>query len=133
MPGEMKVWLTRFAAILACLQLASGARINGHIRFPPRMPRWLPAAHRASGIAALLLAIPVGFDCVAAFGFHDGATRVLAHGLIGFILFGAFAAKVVAVQRRRRPRWLIPVLGTILFLALIGLWLTSLGWPIVSY
>jgi hypothetical protein len=138
-PGLMKVWLTRAAAALACVQLASGLRINGHIGFPRRIPSWVPLVHRVTGTLAVLLAVPVGLDCVAAFGFHSASSRVpssarvLSHGLIGFVLFGAFAAKVVAVQRRQRPRWLIPTLGGVLFVALILLWITSLGWPVSIY
>jgi hypothetical protein len=58
---------------------------------------------------------------------------VVLHGLVGFVLFGAFAAKVIAVQRHRHPSWLIPAIGLTLFLALSLLWLTSLGWPVSIY
>lgn len=133
LPGEMKVWFTRAAAVLALFQLTSGLRIYGRMPFPRRLPRWLPIAHRASGGLAVLLAIPVGFDCVAAFGFRAGSGRLLLHGAAGLVLFGAFAAKVVAIQRRRRPTWLVPLIGVTLFVALSLLWLTSLGWPVSIY
>ena len=132
-PGDMKIWFTRAAAVLACFQLLSGLRIYGRIRVPHRVPGWFGLAHRCSGGLAVLLAVPVGFDCVAAFGLHIGSARVVLHSVIGFVLFGAFAAKVVAVQRRRRPSWLIPAAGVTLFLALALLWVTSLGWPISIY
>jgi hypothetical protein len=133
LPGEMKVWFTRAAAVLACFQLLSGLRIYGRIRIPRRVPGWFRFVHRGSGGVAVLLAVPVGYDCVAAFGFHIGSARVVLHSAIGFVLFGAFAAKVVAVQRRRRPSWLIPAAGVTLFLALALLWVTSLGLPISIY
>lgn len=132
-PGEMKIWFTRAAAVFACLQLVSGLRINGHIPVPRRLPGWFRIAHRASGGLAVLLAVPVAYDCVAAFGFHIGSARVALHAAVGLVLFGAFAAKVVSVQRRRRPSWLIPALGVTLFIALSLLWLTSLGWPVSIY
>jgi hypothetical protein len=132
-PGQMKVWFTRAAAFLACIQLVSGLRINGRIRVPRRVPGWFRIAHRASGGIAVLLAALVAYDCVAAFGFHNGTARVVLHGVVGFVFFGAFAAKVVAVQRHRHPSWLIPAIGMTLFLALSLLWLTSLGWPVSIY
>jgi hypothetical protein len=132
-PGEMKIWFTRAAAVLACFQLLSGLRIYGRIRIPRRVPGWFGLAHRCSGGLAVLLAVPVGFDCVAAFGFHIGSARVVLHSVIGFVLFGAIAAKVVAVQRRRGPSWLIPAAGVTLFSSLALLWVSSIGWPISIY
>ena len=132
-PGQMKIWFTRAAASLAVLQLASGLWINGRIRLPRRPPSWFPIAHRSSGALAVLLAVPVAYDCVAAFGFHTESPRVILHGSAGLVLFGAFVAKVVTVQRRRRPPWLIPAAGLTLFVALALLWLTSIGWPISVY
>ncbi len=81
----------------------------------------------------MLLAALVAYDCVAAFGFHVGPARVVLHGVVGFVFFGAFAAKVVSVQRNRHPSWLIPTIGVTLFLTLSLLWLTSLGWPVSIY
>lgn len=132
-PGQMKVWFTRVAVILACIQLVSGLRINGRIRVPHRIPGWFRIAHRTSGGIAVLLAALVAYDCVAAFGFHVGPARVVLHGVVGFVFFGAFAAKVVSVQRHRHPSWLIPAIGVTLFLTLSLLWLTSLGWPVSIY
>jgi hypothetical protein len=133
LPGEMKVWLTRAAVVLGCFQLASGLRIHGRIRVPRHLPGWFRIVHRASGGLAVLLAVPVGYDCVAAFGFRATSPRIVLHAVAGFGLFGAFAAKVVTVQRRRRAAWLIPAAGMTLFFALALLWLTSLGWPISVY
>jgi uncharacterized protein DUF6529 len=133
LPGEMKIWLTRAAAALACFQLASGLRIDGRVNVPRHLPHWFRYVHRATGTVAVALAVPVAFDCVAAFGFHATSPRIVLHGLAGLFLFGAFAAKVVAVQRRRRPTWLIPAAGAALFAALALLWLTTLGWPVSVY
>jgi uncharacterized protein DUF6529 len=133
LPGQMKVWLTRAAIVLGCLQLVSGLRIDGRIPIPRRLPRWFRVAHRTTGVVAVLLAVPVAFDCVSAFGFHATSPRIVLHGFAGLLLFGVFAVKVVAVQRKRRPVWLIPAAGSALFLGLALLWLTSLGWPVSAY
>ncbi len=100
--GQMKVWFTRVAAVLALFQLASGLRINGHIRVPRRIPRWFRIAHRTSGLLAVLLAAAVAYDCVSAFGFQIGSARLTLHGTVGLVFFGAFAAKVVAWAGRSR-------------------------------
>jgi hypothetical protein len=71
-PGEMKIWFTRAAAALALFQLGSGLRLNGRIPFPRHLPSGFGIAHRLSGGLAVLLAAPVAYDCVAAFGFKHG-------------------------------------------------------------
>jgi hypothetical protein len=133
LPGEMKIWFTRAAAMLAVVQLTSGLRIIGRIAIPRRLPRWFGVLHRASGTLAVALALPVAYDCVAAFGYQLRTTRIVLHGAAGVVLFGAFTAKVIAVQRRHHPSWLVPAAGITLFAALAALWLTSLGWPASVY
>lgn len=132
-PGQMKVWFTGGAETLACFQVLTGLRINGVVSFPRRPPRWFRIAHRGTGMLALVLAAPVGIDCAEAFGFQMGSGRVALHAIAGFVFFGAFAAKVIAVQRRPRPPWLVPAAGATLFLALSAAWATSLGWPVSVY
>jgi uncharacterized protein DUF6529 len=133
LPGEMKIWFTRAAAMLAVVQVTSGLRIIGRIAIPRRLPRWFGVLHRASGTVAVALAVPVAYDCVAAFGYQLRTTRIALHGAAGIVLFGAFTAKVMAVQRRHHPGWLVPAAGITLFAALAALWLTSLGWPVSAY
>ncbi len=133
LPGEMKIWFTRAAAVLAVVQLTLGLRIIGRITIPRRMPRWFGVLHRATGVLAVALAVPVAYDCVAAFGYQLHTTRIVLHGAAGLVLFGAFTTKVIAVQRRHRPGWLVPAVGIVLFAALAALWLTSLGWPVSVY
>ena len=133
LPGEMKIWFTRVAATLAVIQLALGLRIIGRITVPRRLPRWFGLLHRATGTVAVALAVPVAYDCVAAFGYQLDTTRIVLHGAAGLVLFGAFTTKVVAVQRRHRPGRLVPAVGITLFVALAALWLTSLGWPVSVY
>jgi Family of unknown function (DUF6529) len=56
-----------------------------------------------------LLAVPGAYNGVAAFGFHMGSFRVALHSAAGLVFFGVFATKVVAVQCRRRPAWLVSI------------------------
>jgi hypothetical protein len=114
-------------------QLTTGLRIIGRISVPRRIPAWFNVLHRTTGTLAVALAVPVAYDCVAAFGYQLHTTRTAIHGAAGMVLFGAFTAKVVAVQRRKHPGWLVPAAGITLFVALSAVWLTSLGWPVSAY
>jgi succinate dehydrogenase/fumarate reductase cytochrome b subunit len=113
--------------------VSSGLRIIGLVAIPRRIPRWFGVLHRASGALAVALAVPVAYDCVAAFGYQLRTTRIALHGAAGIVLFAAFTTKVIAVQRRHHPSWLVPAAGVTLVVALAALWLTSLGWPVSVY
>src|SRR5439155_5670700 len=85
----LKVWLATAAVTLALFQGASALRIYGKLGRGTG-PRWLRPAHRISGAAAFLLAIPVAYHCLWALGYqwHAG-TRVLVHGTLGFFFVGS--------------------------------------------
>jgi hypothetical protein len=50
------------------------------------------------------------------------------HSLCGCLFYGAFVAKMLVLTRPGTPRWSLPVLGGLLFTALVALWLTSSVW-----
>jgi hypothetical protein len=124
----LKVWLATAAVVLAAFQGATALRMYGRLG-KGTGPRWLRPAHRISGTGAFLLTIPVAYHCLWALGFqwHSG-TRVLVHGIFGCFFFGALAAKVLVVRRRRMPAWALPVLGGALFTAVVAIWATSALW-----
>jgi hypothetical protein len=125
---NMKAWFATGAATLGLFQMLTALRIYGKLPLPRTMPRWLPLAHRLSGTAAFLIAVPVAYHCLWALGFQDTDTRVLAHSLAGCFFFGAFAAKVVVVESKNLPRAALPVAGGLLFSGLVVVWLTSALW-----
>jgi hypothetical protein len=125
---NMKAWFATAAVTLGLFQVVSALRIYGKLRVPREMPGWLPLAHRLSGTAAFLIAIPVAYHCLWALGFQDYSTRVLVHSLAGCFFFGAFAAKVVVVEWKSLPRFALPVAGGLLFSALVVIWYTSALW-----
>jgi len=125
---NMKAWFATAAVTLGLFQVVSALRMYGKLRVPREMPRWLPLAHRLSGTAAFLLAVPVAYHCLWALGFQDYQTRVLVHSLAGCFFFGAFAAKVVVVEWKSLPRLALPVAGGALFTALVIVWYTSALW-----
>lgn len=123
-PLYAKAWLTTVAAVFAVVQLATGYRITHGAA-----QAWMPAVHRWSGRIAILLTVPVIVHCIYALGFGTYSVRVLAHSVLGCIFYGAFVAKMLSlVQRDKMPRWVLPVLGGVVFVSLIGLWATSALW-----
>ena len=125
---NLKVWLATAAVTLAMVQVLTAAKFYGKLG-DDRGPRWLGRAHRASGTLAFLLIVPVAYHCLWALGFQvEGDARVLAHGLLGCLFFGALSAKVLLVRSSGLPGWALPIAGGTLFTALIGVWLTSAFW-----
>ena len=124
---QMKVWLVTAAAVLACGQLLTAARIYDLLRLTPDR-RIYQSVHRWSGRAAILLTLPVAYHCVFMLGFETHTARVLIHSLLGSALYGAFVAKILIVRSNRFKGWVLPVVGGLLFSILLGLWLTSALW-----
>jgi hypothetical protein len=125
---NLKVWLATAAIIFALFQVLSAARFYGRLG-GGRGPTWLGRVHRGSGTLAFFCTIPVAYHCLWALGFQaSGEPRVLVHGLLGCLFFGALAAKVLLVRSRGLPGWALPLAGGTLFTALIGVWLTSAFW-----
>jgi hypothetical protein len=117
------------AVLLACLQLATAARIYGRLRSVVRLPDAVVArVHRYSGRLAFLCTLPVVFHCVFILGFQTANTRVALHSIVGSFFYGLFAAKVLFVRDHSYPSWVLPLAGGSLFVVLATLWLTSGYW-----
>ena len=124
-PLYAKAWLTTAAAAFAVVQLATGYRITR----AAAAPAWMATVHRWSGRIAILLTVPVIVHCLYALGFQAYSARVLAHSVLGCIFYGAFVAKMLSlVERDKMPKWVLPVLGGVVFVSLIALWATSALW-----
>ena len=54
--------------------------------------------------------------------------RVLVHSLAGCTFYGAYSAKMLGLRLRGLPGWTLPVLGGLVFAALVLVWLTSALW-----
>jgi hypothetical protein len=125
-PQTVKVWLATGAAFFAVGQLVSALAMWG--RLGSFSPSWAGTAHRWSGRIAFLLAVPVAVHCLYALGFADYDTRTLAHSLLGCFFFGAFTAKMLVLPKKGLGGWVLPVFGGLVFVLLIGVWLTSSVW-----
>ena len=119
----MKAWL---ATVLAVIQILSALNMYG--RLDASSPAWMSTVHRWSGRLAVLATVPVVVHCLYALGFEYDRPRVLMHSLAGCLFYGAFVAKMLGLARKGVPGWLLPVLGGVVFMALVVLWLTSALW-----
>jgi Family of unknown function (DUF6529) len=126
-PGSVKAWLATIAAVLALVQVGSALVMYGKV---PRVsaPSWIGGLHKWSGRIAFIAAVPAAVHCVYALGFADYSTRVLIHSILGCLFFGAFTVKMLVLPKRGVPGWVLPVLGGVVFAALILIWFTSAYW-----
>ncbi len=127
---HMKAWLTTAATVLAVGQVLSALRLYGRLgrRRGGVAPPWVHRLHRSGGALAVLLTLPVAFQCAWSLGFGTYSARVLTHSVLGCALYGLFVAKMLTLRIRRPPGWALPWLGGALALAFVALWLTSSLW-----
>lgn len=127
---QLKVWTTTVAVLLAIVQLVTALRMYERISWPAVPPDWFGQLHRLSGTLAFLFTIPVGYTCLWSFGWNGGAgdTRTLLHSLFGCLFYGALAAKVFVIRSKPGPRWVLPLLGGLVFTLLVALFATSAVW-----
>jgi Family of unknown function (DUF6529) len=124
---SMKVTLATAAMVLCVVQIFTALRIFGRIGRGPT-PRAVAVTHRISGVMAVLLSVPVAFQCLWSLGFGTYDTRVLVHSLFGCIFYGVFVTKMLTLRSRRMPSWALPWLGGALFTVMVVVWLTSAMW-----
>jgi hypothetical protein len=128
-PIAFKAWFATAAAVLAVVQVLTGARIFGKLQPLVRVaPPGVNRIHRWSGRLAILATVPVAFHCIFILGFQTTDARVFAHSLLGTFVYGFVAVKVWYVRDRDHPRWVVPAAGATLFTTLVALWSTSSLW-----
>jgi hypothetical protein len=131
-PQTVKVWLASGAFGFGLVQLVSALVMYGKIP-GVAAPSWTGALHRWSGRIAFLLTVPVAIHCLYALGFQSGEPRVLIHSLLGRFFFGVFTVKMLVLSGKGMPGWALPILGGLVFTALVGLWLTSSLWFFIAF
>jgi Family of unknown function (DUF6529) len=130
----LKSWLGSALLALAGAQLLLGLWMYG--RLPGvRAARGVATGHRAVGIGAFLLSLPIAYHCALAYGVQTSNvdTRVVVHSLAGCFFYGAFAAKVTIVRAKRLPGWTLPLAGGLLVTLVAVLWYTSALWYFDNY
>jgi hypothetical protein len=135
---QLKVWFATAAFVLAIVQVLLALRMYEKIHWPARVPSWLGDAHRLTGIVAFGLTLPVAYQCLWGLGFETSdmtghaSTRVLIHSITGCFFYGIFVMKVLCVRVRGLPGWTLPVVGGLVFSALVVIFVTSSLWFFVD-
>ena len=126
---HFKAWMATLALLLAVLQLLGALWMYGKLPLRPA-PAWVGPAHRISGSLTLLVTLPVAYHCLWSLGFDPdpGGSRRFWHSVLGCLVYGAFATKILVVRARGMPGWALPVVGGVLFTSLVLVWLTSSLW-----
>jgi hypothetical protein len=123
---EMKTTLAFVVGALLLVQLVGALWMYGRLGRPA--PAWVGPVHRSIGVVAVVISLPVAYDCLLAFGIQTYQPRVLVHALFGCAVYGALVVKVFAVRSRTAPGWFLPVAGGLFFALFLLTVLTSAVW-----
>lgn len=124
----LKSTLASIALGLAALQVLLALWIYRKLPLAGSPPRPVRLAHRVVGFGLFALTVPVAVHCLLAYGVQLTSPRAAVHSLAGCFFYGAFVAKVLLVQSRRLPGWVLPVAGGVLAVVVGVLWYTSALW-----
>jgi hypothetical protein len=124
----LKSTLATIALGLAVLQVLLALWIYRKLPLAGSPPRPVRLAHRVIGFGLFALTVPIAVHCLFAYGVQLTSPRVAVHSIAGCFFYGAFVAKVLLVQSRRLPGWVLPVAGGTLAVVVGVLWYTSALW-----
>ncbi|MBE0428666.1 MAG: hypothetical protein IBX61_02195 [Thermoleophilia bacterium] len=125
--GEKSVLATVLLG-LSVLQLVAIATARGWIgRTAPPARRKLALWHRLEGYAAIALILVISYYCIQLYP-GSGTTRVSVHIGLGITVISLSVLKVAVMRLFPRFFPLMPLLGALLFTALIAIWISSAGW-----
>ena len=124
----LKSALSSIALGVAGLQVLLALWIYRKLPLAGSPPRPVPLAHRVIGFGLFALTVPIAVHCLLAYGVQLTSLRVAVHSIAGCFFYGAFTAKVLLVQSRRLPGWVLPVAGGTLAVVVGVLWYTSALW-----
>ena len=130
---QLKAQLGTALLALALIQLTLALWMYGQLPGAGAATRRVSTVHRVIGLLAFLLSVPIAVHCIEAYGIELTPARAAVHSLAGCFFYGAFAAKVLVVQSRRLPGWLLPLLGGLLVTAVIVSWYASALWYFDGY
>jgi hypothetical protein len=129
---QMKTVLSIGVGILLMVQVMLALWMYGKVGWSSA-PGWIGPVHRVIGVVAVVVSLPVAYNCLLAFGIQTHEARVTLHALLGCAVYGAFVVKVFAVRSRSAPGWFLPVAGGVFFALFIAVVLTSAVWYSAEY
>jgi len=129
----LKALLATVALGLAVLQVLLALWMYRKLPLAGSPPRPARLTHRVAGFALFALTLPIAVHCLIAYGVQLTSVRVAVHSLAGCFFYGAFAAKVLLVQTRRLPGWVLPAAGGTLAIVVAVLWYSSALWYYNGY
>jgi hypothetical protein len=124
----LKSLLATIVLGLAIVQVLLALWIYRKLPLAGSPPRPAGLAHRVIGFGLFALTVPIAVHCLLAYGVQLTSLRVAVHSIAGCFFYGAFAAKVLLVQSRRLPGWVLPVAGGTLAVVVGVLWYSSALW-----
>jgi len=130
---SLKSLLATVALGLAAVQVTLALWLYQKLPGAGRAPKPIGLTHRMVGSVLVIVTLPVAVHCLLAYGVQLSSLRVAVHSLAGCFFYGAFVAKVIAVQSRKLPGWVLPVLGGLLAVVIVLLWYTSALWYYNGY
>ncbi len=125
---QFKTWLSTIALAFLLVQIVTALAMYGRLPGVAHAPAGVAALHRWSGAIAFVVTLPVAFHCLWALGFQTTTSRVLIHSIAGCAFYGAYAAKMLGLRVRGLAGWTLPVLGGLVFAAVVVAWLTAALW-----
>lgn len=130
----LKAWLATGLLAFAIAQLGLALWMYGRLPGIGTGGAPIGSVHRAVGVVALLLTLPIAYHCAFAYGVKtDVDARVAVHSLAGCFFYGAVVSKLTVVRSRRFPGWMLPVAGGTLVVLVAVLWYTSALWYFDDY
>jgi len=129
----LKSWLATGVLALAGVQLTLGLWMYGRLPGLGVAPGRVGLVHRLTGVALVLLTLPIAYHCMLAYGVQTPDSRVAVHSIAGSAFYGAFVAKVGVVRSSRFPGWALPAAGALLVTIVVVLWYSSALWYFNDY
>jgi len=124
----LKSILATVVLLMAILQGLSMLQVQGRIHLVEASGKSLRLFHKVEGDVALLLVFLTAYLCVSRFAVEPRDLRVILHALLGASGVVLILAKFALGRfMRRYLKYSFP-LGTVLFLSILGIFLTSAPW-----